>query len=377
MSTEGLGHALRRLRDPVLLLLPCPSCSRARLAYGHGLGRVGFDFRGTLWEPARALLDGDSDLPRADTRGGRGGEPGRVPAVAFILASVAARAPAGVGGLVALVRRPRRGRARLDVDPRGARLALPRARRHVAGRASRASSAGTSPCCSLLPLALGVAVSRAGDGRGHRGRVGRRREAVRLAARRLAALDAALPRRRVGRRRRRPCWCSARGRSSGSTGCCDYPTLLREIQDVYAMRSDSIAGVAGGLGASCHARRRVAAGSPGLRAVGARRVARAARPDGDRKRVRAARRGRASWRRRSSWPNYAALLFVPIASHVAPARARRGSSATPSGSPACFPSPRPAMRRPAPRASPRWSGTSAMQHRPRGRRSGSSRSCWW
>jgi uncharacterized membrane protein len=36
----------------------------------------------------------------------------------------------------------------------------------------------------------------------------------------------------------------------GFDGMLDYPALLRETQDVYAIRSDSIAGVLGGLGVS-------------------------------------------------------------------------------------------------------------------------------
>ena len=58
VSTDGLGHVLRRLRDPVLLLLVPLGFAALDLAYGHGSVDAGFDFRGTLWEPARALLDG-------------------------------------------------------------------------------------------------------------------------------------------------------------------------------------------------------------------------------------------------------------------------------------------------------------------------------
>ena len=60
ISDAGLIGALRRLRDP-LLLARLSRHVRAPARIGSGTRRswpIGFDFRGTLWEPARALLDG-------------------------------------------------------------------------------------------------------------------------------------------------------------------------------------------------------------------------------------------------------------------------------------------------------------------------------
>ena len=60
----------------------CPSPSRCSASFVGYVNSwpIGFDFRGTLWEPARALLDGAADLPGADARQHRPRQPGRLPA---------------------------------------------------------------------------------------------------------------------------------------------------------------------------------------------------------------------------------------------------------------------------------------------------------
>ncbi|HET9851017.1 MAG TPA: glycosyltransferase family 87 protein [Candidatus Limnocylindrales bacterium] len=96
----------------------------------------------------------------------------------------------------------------------------------------------------------------------------------------------------------------------GFEGFRDYPALLREVQDVYAVRSISLSTVAGALGASVTVAVAVAAVA-GLvcLAVAAWLVRRA---DGDR-RAFAVVVGACVVATPIVWPNYAALLFVPIA----------------------------------------------------------------
>ena len=60
----GFIGALRRLRDPLLLFV-VPIGFAVLVAFvGYGASwPIGFDFRGTLWEPARAFLDGSALYP--------------------------------------------------------------------------------------------------------------------------------------------------------------------------------------------------------------------------------------------------------------------------------------------------------------------------
>ena len=139
-----------------------------------------------------------ADLPGADPGHRRHRQPDGVPAVLHprlrpARASSRRRRPrgsgsasSGVGGLAA------------HVDRRRPRLALPRARASRRPWSSTACSTATSPILLLVPLALawryrdrarvaGIAVGVGGSG-----------EALRLAARRVAAAHAALPRRGVG-----------------------------------------------------------------------------------------------------------------------------------------------------------------------------------
>ena len=151
VSTDGLGHALRRMRDPVLLLLLPLGFAALDLAYGHGSVDVGFDFRGTLWEPARALLDGVPMYPEPTRAAVEIGNPAVYPPFAILLTAPLALLSAAAASWVWFVG-ARRGRAGLDVDRRRARLALPRAGAHLAGRAPGAllgqPHAGAAPARS-------------------------------------------------------------------------------------------------------------------------------------------------------------------------------------------------------------------------------------
>jgi Glycosyltransferase family 87 len=96
----------------------------------------------------------------------------------------------------------------------------------------------------------------------------------------------------------------------GFDGLRDYPRLLRVVQDVYAIRSVSLSTVAGALGAPVWLAVAVA-GVAGIVLIGA--AARVAgRPDGDRRAFALLVAG-CILASPIVWPNYPALLFVPIA----------------------------------------------------------------
>jgi hypothetical protein len=96
----------------------------------------------------------------------------------------------------------------------------------------------------------------------------------------------------------------------GFEGMRDYPKLLRVVQDVYAQRSLSLSTVAGALGASVSVSVAIAA-LAGVAMLGGAAVL-ARRTDGDR-RAFALAVGACVIASPIVWPNYAALLFVPIA----------------------------------------------------------------
>jgi uncharacterized membrane protein len=96
----------------------------------------------------------------------------------------------------------------------------------------------------------------------------------------------------------------------GFQGLRDYPTLLRVVQDVYAVRSVSLSTVAGAMGASVPLAVAIA-GAAGLVCLGLAAWL-APQPDGDR-RAFAVVVAACILAAPIVWPNYAALLFVPIA----------------------------------------------------------------
>src|SRR5262245_8052816 len=87
-SSSGHLGAARQLRDP-LLLFALPVSFALLLAFVAYLGAwpIGFDFRGTLWGPARALLDGTPVYPEPTENAVAIGNPAVYPPV-FILASL-------------------------------------------------------------------------------------------------------------------------------------------------------------------------------------------------------------------------------------------------------------------------------------------------
>ena len=84
----GFIGALRRLRDPLLLLVVPVTFALLSIFLGYlNSWPIGFDFRGTLWEPAHALLDGAPIYPEPTRDNVVLGNPAVYPPV-FILASL-------------------------------------------------------------------------------------------------------------------------------------------------------------------------------------------------------------------------------------------------------------------------------------------------
>lgn len=305
---RGLGPAWGRLRDPLLVgILPIAfAACLAFLGYGSSWP-IGFDFRGTLWEPARALLDGMPIYPEPTREAVSIGNPAVYPPV-FILASVPlALLPVTAAAWVWLVV--------LGVAVLGSMWI-------VGVRDWRCLVlAVTSPVIVhglwfgnltvLLVLPLAVAW--------------RYRDRARLAG---LAVGAAVAVKLlvwplilwllVTRRFRAAAWASVFTAALvlgawgvvGLQGLRAYPALLRVVQDVYAVRSVSLPTVAAALGAS-DAVAVAVAGAAGLACVAAAALL-VQRPDGDR-RAFAVVVAACILASPIVWPNYAALLFVPIA----------------------------------------------------------------
>jgi hypothetical protein len=308
MTQGGLGRTLRTLRDP-LLLFAVPVAFAVLLAFvGYGNSwPIGFDFRGTLWEPARALIDGLPIYPDPTREAVLVGNPAVYPPV-FILASIPlALMPATVAAWVWL--------CVLGAVLLGSMwiLGIRDWRCLVLAVTSPVVVHGLWYGNLTVFLALPLALAwRYRD----RARIAGIAVGVAIAAKLFVwPLVVWLL---LTRRFRAAAW--AVGSSVvivlgawalvGFHGLRDYPTLLRAVDDVYAVRSLSISTVAGALGASVPAAVAVAA------VAGLACLALAAwlvrQPDGDR-RAFAIVVAACILSSPIVWPNYAALLFVPIA----------------------------------------------------------------
>jgi len=308
VSGASLLHVLRRLRDP-LLFGAVPITFALLLvfaAYGPSWP-TGFDFRGTLWEPARALLDGNPIYPPPTREAVVIGNPAVYPPL-FILASVPlALVPVGTAAwlwFVILVVGVGLSLWILNVrDWRCYVLAV------TSPVVVHGLFFGNLTVLLVLPLALAWRYRE-------RARIAGLAVGVAVAAKLFVApLVVWLL---VTRRFRAAAW--AVGSAAvlvlgawalvGFDGLRDYPTLLRVVQDVYAVRSISVSTVAGVLGASVSTAVAIAA------VVGLACLAVAAwlapRPDGDR-RAFAVVVAACIVASPIVWPNYAALLLVPIA----------------------------------------------------------------
>jgi hypothetical protein len=308
LPPPGFALAFRRLRDPLLLLCLPATFAVLTLVTGYAsVGLVGFDFRGTLWEPAHALLEGSAIYPEPTRAAVAVGNPAVYPPPLILLASPLTLVPASAAAwlwgafLVACV-----GSALWIVGVRDWRcyavalswpavlhgllwgnvsvaLLLPvavawRYRQHalVVGGAV---GFGIAAKLFLWPLLIWLALTR-------------RFRAAAIALLSSVALV-------LGS------WALI-----GFEGFRQYPDLLRATQDFYAERSLSFAGLAAMLGAPSV----VVSAAPAVAGIVlialAVYVVRFA--DGDR-RAFAALVGACIVASPIVWPNYLALLIVPIA----------------------------------------------------------------
>jgi hypothetical protein len=309
--------ALRQLRDPLLLFATPVVFATLITFFGyHASWPIGFDFRGTLWEPAHALLNGRAIYPAPTRDAVLVGNPTVYPPLFIILATPLALLPVGLASWVwSVVLGACVVAAMWLVGVRDWRCLV---------------LALTSPVTvhglyyGNLTLALVPLVAL----------VWRYRDRAAMAGIALGTAIAAklfvwplLVWLLLTRRFRAAAW--AGGSSTvlvvgawaliGFDGFRDYPKLLRIVQDVYAERSASTSTVVAALGAPISAAVMVAA-LAGVICVGVAAWL-VLREDGDR-RAFALLVAASVLATPIAWPNYATLLFVPIAvtwPRVAPA----------------------------------------------------------
>lgn len=308
IGASGLGGALRQLRDPLLVGV-APVAFALLLAFvGYGSSwPVGFDFRGTLWEPARALLDGAAIYPEPTREAVLAGNPTVYPPLVVVAAVPFALLSAGAASWLWLVLLGAAVFAAMRIlgvrDWRCLVLAV------TSPVVVHGLFFGNLTVLLVVPLALAW----------------RYRDRAKIAG---VAVGAAVAAKLfvwplvvwllLTRRFRAAAWAAGSGgvlllgawAIVGFQGLRDYPSLLRVVQDVYAVRSISLSTAAAALGASVRVAVAVAALTGLLCLAAAVWVAR--RPDGDR-RVFVVVVAACVLASPIVWPNYAALLLVPIA----------------------------------------------------------------
>jgi glycosyl transferase family 87 len=309
-SGTGQGYigALRRLRDPLLLVVAPITFAALSIVLGYlNSWPIGFDFRGTLWEPAHALLDGTSIYPEPTRDNVVLGNPTVYPPVFILLSVPLALIPVTaaswlwfcvLGGCVF---------AALWI------LGVRDWRCYVIALTSPVVIHGLFYGNLTIVMVLLVAVAwRFRDRAGVAGLALGAAVAAKLFVWPVVVWLV------LTRRYRAAAWAVVAAvvlvfgawALIGFDGLRDYPRLLRVVQDVYAQRSLSLSTVAGALGASVSVSVAIAALAGVALLGGAAVVAR--RSDGDR-RAFALAVGACIVASPIVWPNYAALLFVPIA----------------------------------------------------------------
>lgn len=307
-SDLPLIGALRRLRDPLLLFV-VPVVFAILVAFvGYGASwPIGFDFRGTLWEPARAFLDGAAIYPEPTRDAVVVGNPTVYPPLFILLATPLALLPVGLASWLWFF--VLAGCAFAAMWLLGVRdwrcLVLAVASPVVV----HGLYYGNLTIVLMVPLALAW---RYRD----RARVAGIAVGVAVAAKLFVwPLVVWLL---LTRRFRAAAWAVGSivvlvlgsWAAIGFEGLRDYPSLLRVVQDVYAVRSVSLSTVAGALGAPVGVAVAVAVAA-GLACIAAAGWL-VGRDDGDR-RAFAVLVAASILASSIVWPNYAALLLVPIA----------------------------------------------------------------
>ena len=304
----GFIGALRRLRDPLLLFV-VPIGFAVLVAFvGYGASwPIGFDFRGTLWQPARAFLDGSAIYPEPTRDAIVIGNPTVYPPLFILLTVPLALLPVPLASWVWFFVLGACVLAAMWV------VGVRDWRCHVLAVTSpvvvHGLYYGNLTVLLLLPLAIAW----------------RYRDRARVAG---LAIGAAVAGKLfvwplvvwllLTRRFRAAAWAAGSAvvlvvvpwALIGFEGFTDYPALLRAVQDVYAIRSVSLSTVAGALGASVPVAVGVAAVA-GLACLAAA-VWVVRRADGER-RAFAVLVATCVVATPIVWPNYFALLFVPIA----------------------------------------------------------------
>ena len=308
-SPLGVTRALRQVRDPLLLLV-VPSVF-AMLLFRFGYLQswpIGFDFRGTLWEPARAILEGSTIYPEPRPEAVVGGNPAVYPPV-LVLASVPlALLPVTLAALVWLCLLGLCVLAALRV------VGVRDWRCHVLALTSPVVVHGLF--YGNLTVALVLALALAWRYRDERPAVAGIAVGVAVAAK--IFVWPLLVWLLLTRRYRASAWAAAAATALvlgawaviGFEGIRDYPALLRVVQDVYAVRSVSASTAVAALGVPTTVAV-AAAATLGL-ALLALAFLVVRRPDGDR-RAFALVVGGCIVASPIVWPNYLALLIVPIA----------------------------------------------------------------
>lgn len=244
----GFRHALRQLRDPLLLFAVPVTIAVLTLVWGWlPAWGIGFDFVGTLWEPARALLDGRSMYPEAVRDAIVVGNPSVYPPPAIVASVPLALLPAAAAAWVWFAVLGASVFCALRL------LGVRDWRCHVITLTSPVVVHGL--VFGNLTVLLVLAIALAWRYRDRASVVGLAVGAAIAAKFVVWPLVAWLL---VTRRYRAAAWSVSSAAllvigvwaAVGFDGLSEYPALLRELQDVYATRSISVATIAGGIGAS-------------------------------------------------------------------------------------------------------------------------------
>jgi len=308
IGESGLTLAFRRLGGPVLLVLGCLGFAGLIVTAGFENGwDIGFDFRGTLWEPARSLLHGGRIYPEPVRSAVVVGNPAVYPPLFILLTVPLAPLSSLAAAWIWMALLAASLVAALHL------LGVRDWRCHLVALSSPVVLQGL--VWGNLTLLLILPLAAAWRWRDRAGIVGLSVGAAIAAKLFVLPLVAWL----VFTRRFRATALALLAAAAfvvtpwllvGFDGLRDYPALLREVQDVYAVRSASLASVLGGFGLSV--RLAVALSiAVGLGLIGvAWRLA--GRRDGDR-RAFALVITACIVASPIVWPNYSALLLVPIA----------------------------------------------------------------
>ena len=303
-----LAVASRRLRDPLLLFVVPVTFALLSVFVGWDASwPIGFDFRGTLWEPAKAVLEGTPVYPEPTRDSIVVGNPAVYPPVFVLLTIPLTALSATAAGWLWFCLLGASVFAALWI------LGVRDWRCHVLALTSPMVLQGLffGNLTVLLTLALAIAW--------------RYRQQAVIAG--LAVGSAVAAKLFVWpvvvwllltRRFRAAAW--AVGSSVvlvvgawaliGFEGLADYPKLLREVQDVYAIRSVSLASAMGGLGAGVSLAVAITTGAGLLCLLVAAWLTVRGAGEQATFAVVVATCVIAS---PIVWPNYTALLFVPIA----------------------------------------------------------------